>query len=308
MDAVITPYVPDRPLAIHCPSVQAPKPMMPSRAESRAESRLQAPGPVFLGHSAAAKRVQSQIHQAVNSSSPVLVVGAHGTGKRLVAEILHHFGGGEIPSLEDVHVEAGVVDRIGDFAYLGPAEQLELHEQARVPGLVGLGRLVVGTRLDPDSIEGRARLNPQLVRWCPIRIDLPSLVDRIEDLAALALAIIQRTPARRPVGGISDNALDCLRGHSWPGNVRELEQVIRQAIDNGSGEQIELADLPSYLRVRDALHRGESAERRLCLEEAEKQAIKRALDYARGNKRKAARLLCIGKTTLYRKIKAYELE
>jgi DNA-binding NtrC family response regulator len=305
MDAVISHLVPDRPLTIHCPSVQpSSKPVVPSRAESR----LQGPGPVFLGHSTAARRVQSQIHHAVNSSAPVLVVGAQGTGKRLVAEILHHFGGGEIPSLEPVQVDSGHVDRVGEFAYLGSVEQLDIREQARLPSLVGLGRLVIGTHLDPDSEEGRARLHTQMVRWCSIRINLPPLVDRIEDLGALALAIIQRTPARRPVGGISDNALDCLRAHSWPGNVRELEQVVRHAIENGNGEQIELADLPTYLRVRDAMHRGESAERRLCLEEAEKQAIKRALDYARGNKRKAARLLQIGKTTLYRKIKAYELE
>jgi DNA-binding NtrC family response regulator len=305
MDAVISHHlVTDRPSAILCPSVQPPKTILPSRAESR----LQGPGPVFLGHSPAARRIQAQIHHAVNSSAPVLVVGAQGTGKRLIAEILHHFSGGEIPSLEPVQVDGGHVDRVGEFAYLGPVEQLDPGEQIRLPSLVGLGRLVVGTRLDPDSEEGRARLHPQLVRWCSIRIELSPLIDRIEDLGALALAIIQRTPVRRPVGGISDAALDCLRAHAWPGNVRELEQVIRQAIDNGHGEQIELADLPTYLRVRDAMHRGETAERRLCLEEAEKQAIKRALDYARGNKRKAARLLQIGKTTLYRKIKTYELE
>lgn len=270
---------------------------------------MQAPGPVFLGHSQIARRVQSQICRAVHSSAPVLVVGERGTGKRLVAEILHHFAGGEIPSLEPVQIEAGHVDRVGEFAYLGPVEQLEIAEQARLPGLVGLGRLVIGTRLNPQSEEGRARLNAQLVRWCAIRIDLPTLSERIEDLGALALAIISRTPSRRPVGGISDAALDCLRMHSWPGNVRELELVIRQAILNGDGEQIELADLPACLRMRDSMYPGgQAAERRLCLEEAEKQAIKRALDYTRGNKRRAARLLCIGKTTLYRKIKAYELE
>ena len=113
----------------------------------------------------------------------------------------------------------------------------------------------------------------------------------------------------RPVGGIADNALDCLRSYTWPGNVSELESVLKQAINNGATEQIELRDLPASLRVRDAHQvRAESPERQLCLEEAEKQAIRRALHYARGNKRKAARLLHIGKTTLYRKLKAYDLE
>jgi DNA-binding NtrC family response regulator len=251
--------------------------------------------------------VQSQIRHAVSSRSPVLVVGGNGTGKQLVAEILHHFGDCELPSLELVRVDGGHVEQIGEFAYLGTVEQLEMHEQARLPGLVGFGRLVLGTRLDPESAEGRARLHALLVRWCTIRIDLPPLIDWLEDLPALGLAIIQRTATLRPVGGITADALDCLHAHSWPGNFGELEQVIRDSIDSGTGEQIELDDLPDYLRKPQVVRQDESTDRRLRLEEAEKQAIKKALDQARGNKRKAAELLGIGKTTLYRKIKAYRL-
>jgi DNA-binding NtrC family response regulator len=265
---------------------------------------------MFLGHSAATRRVQAQVHRAVRSNLPVLVVGRPGTGKRIVAEILHHFGGGEVPTLEPVELSPeGRVGRVSDFAYLSPLEQLDLEEQARLPGATGLSRLVIGTRLDPDSEEGRAQLHPQVSRWCGIRIDLPTLAERIEDLELLVMATIHETPSRRPVGGITDRALDCLRSYPWPGNVTELEQIVRQAIAVGTTEQIELRDLPSSLHLRDAQRvRVESPERRLCLEEAEKEAIKRALNYARGNKRKAARLLHIGKTTLYRKLKAYDLE
>jgi len=260
---------------------------------------------MFLGHSQRARRVQAQVHRALASNAPVLVVGGPGTGKRLIAEILHHFGGGEIPSLEPVRILEGRVERIGEFAYLDALERLDPSEQARLPNLLGLGRLVIGTQLEPESEAGRARLHGPLLRWCGVRIDLPTLSERIEDLEPLALAILQRTPTRRPVGGISDSALDCLRSHPWPGNVRELEQVLIHALEVGNGDQVELGDLPAHLHPGSAS--GDSTERCMSLDQAERQAIKRALDYTRGNKRQAARLLNIGKTTLYRKIKAYEL-
>lgn len=281
--------------------------------ETIAEQRLRRPAPVFVGHSAATRRVQSQIHRAVRSNQPVLIVGAVGTGKSIVAEILHHFGGGEVEEVETAEVdEDGRLVRVGDFGYLCALEDLSLEQQLRIPALTGLGRLVIGTRLDPDSSEGQARLHPQIVRWCGVRVDLPTLGERIEDLEALVIKQIYETPARRPVGGITDAALDCLRSYAWPGNVSELENVIREAIAVGATEQIELRDLPARLRLRDAAGSAGgpagSPEEQLTLEFAERTAIKRALEYARGNKRKAARLLRIGKTTLYRKLKTYELE
>ena len=285
--------------------------LAPNFPESIADARLRATPPTYLGHSAAARRVQAMIQRAVRTNLPVLLVGAAGTGKESIARILHHFGGGEVPSMEIVRGnEQPRLLNLGAFTYLSRLEDLSLDEQARLPALTGLGRIVIGTRLRPESEEGRARLHPQIVRWASgIRIDVASVAERIEDLEMIAMDIIASTPCRRPVGGIADNALDCLRNYRWPGNIDELSEVITHAIAAGSTEQIELRDLPAKLRVRDIHHvRAESPERQLCLEEAEKQAIRRALNYARGNKRKAARLLHIGKTTLYRKLKQYDLE
>lgn len=285
--------------------------LMQSFPESIAEARLKSAAPMYMGHAPATRKVQAMIHRAVRTNLPVLLVGPRGTGKETVARILHHFGGGEVPNIEVIKVtEETRLVNLGAFTYLSPLEDLSLEEQSRLPALTGLGRLVIGTRLKPESEEGRRRLHPQIIRWASgVRIDLPSLAERIEDLEQLALSIIQSTPSRRPIGGIADNALDCLRSYPWPGNVSELEAVITQAVHNGATEQIELRDLPPNLRLRDAHQvRAESPERQLCLEQAEKQAIRRALQYSRGNKRKAARLLHIGKTTLYRKLKAYDLE
>lgn len=283
-----------------------------SYSDTISEARLRTAPPVYMGHSPAARRVQALIHRAVRSNLPVLLVGPTGTGRETIARVLHHFGGGEAPAIEVIRSaeQSSRLPSLGAFTYLADLEDLPIEEQARLPALTGLGRIVVGTQLRPESDEGRRRLHPQIVRWASgMRIDVPSLGERIEDLELLAMDILRRVPARRPIGGVSDGALDCLRRYPWPGNVDELEEVLTYAVSSGASEQIELRDLPAKLRVRDVPQaRAESPERQLCLEEAEKQAIRRALAYARGNKRKAARLLHIGKTTLYRKLKQYDLE
>lgn len=277
-------------------------------------ARLQRRAPTYMGHSLASRRVQAQIHRELHGNSAVLLVGAEGTGKRTIAEILHHFGGGEVPALQVVELQALALQRlefgpIADFAYLSPLEALSLEQQSRLIDELGLARAIFGTRLNPDSSEGRKRLSRKLLRWCGARIQLPSLSERIEDLETLALAIIRETPARRPIGGLSDAALECLCAHHWPGNVSELEAVLHQAIAAGTTEQIELHDLAADLRLRDldTLAAQVRPDEQFALAHAERSAVKRAMRHARGNKRKAARLLQVGKTTLYRKLREYAL-
>lgn len=280
-----------------------------ARATLAAE-RLSGPAPVFVGHSSAARRVRAQIQEAIHTNAAVLLVGAPGTGKRTVAEILHHFAGGETPSLVSMSIDAsGRPDHVGSFAFMCPIEQLCLEQQVRIRKEVGLNRLILGTRLDPDSAEGQARLSAQLRRWCSIRIVLPSLVERIDDLEALVLALLHRLPTRRPVGAISDEALSCLRAHDWPGNVTELENVMIEALAAGSGTQIELRDLPAELRGRASrCPYPRAPERQFALALAERRAIDRVMRLVRGNKRMAARLLQIGKTTLYRRLSEYDAD
>lgn len=273
-----------------------------------APARLRQPAPVYLGHCPATRQVQSLITKAVRSGESVLVIGEPGTGKRTIAEILHHFSGGDLP-LTQPTIADGRLGSIGDFSYVCPIEALTRAQQVELVDAMGLRRFVLGTRLDPDDDDARERLHPSLVHACPIHVRLPTLRDRIEDLEALALRIICESPSRRPIGGINDYALDCLRAHPWPGNVTELEDVMLRAIELGQGEQIELRDLPVHLRIRavEGLDL-DSPDLVFSLAHAERTAIERAMRYARGNKRKAARLLQIGKTTLYRKLRCYDAD
>jgi two-component system response regulator HydG len=92
--------------------------------------------------------------------------------------------------------------------------------------------------------------------------------------------------------------------YDWPGNVRELENAVERALALASGPLLHVGDLPSNLQQTSVEHAPEP-EGLLSLEELERRAIGRALRETSGDKLAAARLLGIGKTTLYRKLKQY---
>ena len=97
-----------------------------------------------------------------------------------------------------------------------------------------------------------------------------------------------------------------LMSYDWPGNVRELENCVQRALALGSGPEIQVRDLPSSLLYA---MQNESGKRRFStLREIERDAIRQALEVTGGDRLRAAKLLGIGKTTVYRKIKEYDLE
>ena len=96
-----------------------------------------------------------------------------------------------------------------------------------------------------------------------------------------------------------------LMAYDWPGNVRELENAVERAIALGSGPILQVGGLPSNLHYGTS-ERIPQSDELLPLEELERRAILRALREAGGDKLSAARMLGIGKTTLYRKLKQYE--
>lgn len=98
-----------------------------------------------------------------------------------------------------------------------------------------------------------------------------------------------------------------LIAYDWPGNVRELENAIERAVALGSGPVVQVGDLPSNLRYPTG-ERVPEKDELLPLEELERRAILRTLRETSGDKLAAARMLGIGKTTLYRKLKQYHME
>jgi len=99
-----------------------------------------------------------------------------------------------------------------------------------------------------------------------------------------------------------------LTAYDWPGNVRELENAIERAVALGAGPTLHSADLPPNLQcaVPDPIERTPPDDELVPLEELERRTILRAMRESNGDKLVAARVLGIGKTTLYRKLKMYE--
>ncbi|MGH9782875.1 MAG: sigma-54 interaction domain-containing protein, partial [Terriglobia bacterium] len=149
------------------------------------------------------------------------------------------------------------------------------------------------------------RLNVVAITLTPLRerkVDIPLLVEHI--LQRLAQSQSNSRPRQR--WALSSDALDRMLSYDWPGNVRELENCLERAVTLGSGPMIRAADLPSNVQSPSPTATAEFPASVIPLEEMEKQAILRALSGAGGDKLLAARLLGIGKTTLYRKLRKYQ--
>ena len=149
-----------------------------------------------------------------------------------------------------------------------------------------------------------------------VKIDLPSLAERREDIPLLIEHFIRRFNAKRDkdISGVSDAVMEILMRHSFPGNVRQLENIIEHAFVLCKGGVIQPGHLPTETVARphgamtarghDSI--GPHPERPL--ESAEADAIIDALERSNGNKLEAARRLGISRTTLWRKLKKYGLE
>jgi DNA-binding NtrC family response regulator len=167
-------------------------------------------------------------------------------------------------------------------------------------------RIIAATNRDLESAIRTGAFRQDLYfRLNVVQIKLPPLRERKTDIPLLVHSFLEKfSDAQRPVRTISEDAMRRLMAYDWPGNVRELENAIERAVALGSGPILHVADLPSNLQQESDEHALRSDEF-VTLEELERRAILRALRETSGDKLAAARLLGIGKTTLYRKLKQY---
>jgi DNA-binding NtrC family response regulator len=141
-----------------------------------------------------------------------------------------------------------------------------------------------------------------------VQIKLPALRERKSDIPLLVTSFLDKfCDPQRPARTISEDAMRRLIAYDWPGNVRELENAIERAVALGSGPIVHVGDLPSSLQYPTS-ERVPEKDELLPLEELERRAILRTLRQTTGDKLAAARILGIGKTTLYRKLKQYHME
>jgi two-component system response regulator HydG len=167
-------------------------------------------------------------------------------------------------------------------------------------------RIIAATNRDLESAIRTGAFRQDLYfRLNVVQIKLPPLRERKTDIPLLVHSFLEKfSDAQRPIRTISEDAMRRLMAYDWPGNVRELENAVERAVALGSGPILHIADLPSNLQESSEEHTLRSDEL-VTLEELERRAILRALRETSGDKLAAARLLGIGKTTLYRKLKQY---
>jgi DNA-binding NtrC family response regulator len=168
-------------------------------------------------------------------------------------------------------------------------------------------RLIAATNRDlrAEVLAGKFR-EDLFYRVSTIEIRVPGLAERPEDIPLLVQHFLKKYSQAygKPLLGLSRRAQLVLLQHGWPGNVRELENVISSAGITASADFIDVGDLPAHLQK--PRHRPGAVEehwRPLPLDEVRRIHIERVLEMCRGNRVRAAHVLGIGRTSLYRFLK-----
>jgi two-component system, NtrC family, response regulator HydG len=167
-------------------------------------------------------------------------------------------------------------------------------------------RLIAATNRDlrAEVLAGRFR-EDLYYRLSAIQIRIPSLAERLEDIPLLMQFFLKKyTDAYgKKIYGLTRRAQTAMLQHCWPGNVRELENAISSACITATGEFIDLGDLPEQLQRRNNLPGNGEDWRPLSLDEVCAQHIHKVLEVCKGNRLRAAQILGIGRTSLYRHLK-----
>jgi two-component system response regulator HydG len=179
-------------------------------------------------------------------------------------------------------------------------------------------RILAATNRDLAQMVEQGRFRKDLYfRLNVVNLRIPPLRDRRSDIPMLAAHFLDRMQRESGIQyTLSDDSLRLLTTYDWPGNVRELENCIERACALSSGPVLHLADLPTQLQDhhRQSLapaDQGNTSQTPAegagiqTIAELERQAILSTIDKLHGDKLLAAKLLGIGKTTLYRKLKEY---
>ena len=204
------------------------------------------------------------------------------------------------------------LDEIGDLPLDLQSKLLRVLQEREIRPVGGIERvridlrIIAATNRDLESAARTGAFRQDLYfRLNVVQIKLPPLRERKSDIPLLVNSFLEKFgDPERPIRTISEDAMRRLMAYEWPGNVRELENAVERAVALGSGPILHIGDLPSNLQ-QDSNEKTLDSNELTTIEEMERRFILRALRETNGDKLAAARLLGIGKTTLYRKLKQY---
>jgi DNA-binding NtrC family response regulator len=282
------------------------------------------------------------------SSRTVLIEGESGSGKEVLARLLHEassrsegaFVAASVAAVPESFVEsclfghergafpgadarregvfraaAGGTLFLDDIAEIPLAFQAKLLRAIEAKEVLPVGadrpvrvdaRIVAASSRDLAALVREGRFRADLYfRLSALRLSVPPLRERPEDIAPLAEALLDRHAREhgRPVMGFDGAAMRRLLAYPWPGNVRELSNVIERAALAGSGKLVALGDLPPEIAGAQASEGGYHE----AMTDFERALIRATLERAGGDRREAARALGVSLATLYRRLEKLDL-
>ena len=211
-----------------------------------------------------------------------------------------------------VKAEGGtlLLDEIGEMPIESQPKLLHALEKSKIRPIGASSEIAIDVRIIAATNQAleeslkRHRFRPDLYyRLNIIRIEIPPLRERIEDIEALVDLFLDRYSHRmgRPIVGISSKAMRRLLSYEWPGNVRELANVIERAVVLTEHDTIMTHDIDPHPSPRK-LDASDEVFLPGTLAEMERRFIHQTIDAAGGNKKLAAKILNIDRRTLYRKL------
>ncbi|MFD0798990.1 sigma-54-dependent transcriptional regulator [Maribacter chungangensis] len=220
-----------------------------------------------------------------------------------------------IGSFEAAHEGTLFLDEVGNLSYGNQIHLLRVLQERKVKRVGSTSEISVDVRIisatneDLKSAVEKGTFREDLYhRLNEFSLQIPSLVDRQDDLEALAnyFLTVANADLKRNVVGFSDEVWEIFNAYGWPGNIRELQNVVKRAVLLTQGDVILPLVLPK--EIKQASKAKADRNGTLSKAEFEKEQILTALKRTNYNKSKAAKLLQITRKTLYNRIIQYDLE
>lgn len=300
----------------------------------------------FVSNSDAMRPVFSAINKVSGTDANVLILGENGTGKELVAREIHKrskrsdnvFINVDLGAISQTLFESELFghtkgaftdakdDKPGRFEiasdgtlFLDEIGNLSLNLQSKLlsviqnKSLTRVGsnknididiRLICATNKDLYKMVDHGEFRQDLLyRINTVEINLPPLRNRKEDIPVLVSNFFKKFSDKynKKELKLSPKAYQVLMDYSWPGNIRELQHIVERAVIMAEGKTVVESDFS--IKKKNTNYISES----LNVEDLEKQAIQNAIQKHNGNYTKAADELGLGRSTLYRKMKKYDI-
>jgi two-component system NtrC family response regulator len=283
--------------------------------------------PVLLtGETGTGKEVFAQAihHNSPRNKSNFVAVNCSSFSKELLeSEMFGHKAGSFTGALKDkkgLFEEANngtiFLDEIGEMAFELQAKLLRILECGEYikigdtkPTKVNV-RIIAATNRDlKREIDNNHFREDLYYRLSVFQIHLPPLRSRTEDIGNFAQFFVQTysNQLNNSLADIDSKVIEVFKEYPWKGNIRELRNVIERSLIVCSNNHIELEDLPLEMQKGSLAYNDGKELSDFDMSLMERRHISKVLEYTKGNKAEAARLLKIGIATLYRKIEEYKI-